>query len=46
MKEFEVYKSAKSNPDHGGLGGIGIENFNDIKEEDTIECFEMQEVER
>ena len=26
--------------------GIGIENFNDIKEEDTIECFEMQEVER
>ncbi len=26
--------------------GIGIENFNDIKEEDTIECFEMQEVAR
>ena len=26
--------------------GIGIENFNDIKEEDTIECFQMQEVER
>ena len=26
--------------------GIGIENFNDIKEEDTIECFEMQEVSR
>ncbi len=26
--------------------GIGIENFNDIKDEDTIECFEMQEVER
>ena len=26
--------------------GIGIENFNDIKEADTIECFEMQEVER
>ena len=27
MKEFEVYKSAKSNPNHGGLGGIGIENW-------------------
>ena len=26
--------------------GLGIENFNDIKEGDTIECFEMQEVER
>ncbi len=26
--------------------GIGIENFNDIKENDTIECFEMQEVQR
>ena len=26
--------------------GLGIENFNDIKENDTIECFEMQEVER
>ena len=26
--------------------GIGIENFNDIKEGDTIECFEMQEIER
>ena len=26
--------------------GLGIENFNDIKEEDTIECFEMQEIER
>ena len=26
--------------------GIGIENFNDIKEEDTIECFQMQEIAR
>ena len=26
--------------------GIGIENFNDIKEGDTIECFIMEEVER
>ena len=26
--------------------GLGIENFNDIKEEDRIECFEMQEIER
>ena len=26
--------------------GLGIENFNDIKEEDTIECFEMQEIAR
>ena len=26
--------------------GLGIENFNDIKENDTIECFEMQEIER
>ncbi|MGN0162354.1 MAG: translation initiation factor IF-2, partial [Candidatus Ornithomonoglobus sp.] len=26
--------------------GLGIENFNDIKEGDTIECFEMQEIER
>ncbi|MBQ7794802.1 MAG: translation initiation factor IF-2 [Clostridia bacterium] len=26
--------------------GMGIENFNDIKEGDIIECFEMQEIER
>ena len=26
--------------------GLGIENFNDVKEGDTIECFEMQEIER
>ena len=26
--------------------GIGIENYNDIKEGDVIECFEMQEIER
>ena len=26
--------------------GIGIEGFNDVKEGDTIECFEMQEIER
>lgn len=26
--------------------GIGLENFNDIKEGDVIECFEMQEIER
>ena len=26
--------------------GLGIENFNDIKEGDTIECFIMEEVER
>jgi len=25
--------------------GIGIENYNDIKEGDMIECFEMQEIE-
>ena len=26
--------------------GIGIENYNDIKEGDIIECFHMVEVER
>ena len=26
--------------------GIGIENYNDIKEGDVIECFTMEEVER
>ena len=26
--------------------GLGIENYNDIKEGDVVECFEMQEVER
>ena len=26
--------------------GLGIENFNDIKEGDTIECFTMEEIER
>ena len=26
--------------------GIGLENFNDIKEGDTIECFVMEEIER
>ena len=26
--------------------GIGLENYNDIKESDTVECFEQQEIER
>ena len=26
--------------------GIGIENYNDIKENDVIECFMMEEIER
>ena len=26
--------------------GIGLENYNDIKEKDVIECFMMEEVER
>ena len=26
--------------------GIGIENYNDIKEGDVIECFKMEQVER
>ena len=26
--------------------GIGVENYNDIKEGDIIECFQMQEIER
>ena len=26
--------------------GIGIENYNDIKEGDIIECFKMEQVER
>ena len=26
--------------------GIGIENYNDIKEGDTIECFTMEEIKR
>ena len=26
--------------------GIGIENYNDIKENDVIECFVMEEIER
>ena len=26
--------------------GIGIENYNDIKEGDVIECFTMEEIER
>ena len=26
--------------------GIGLENYNDIKEGDVIECFVMEEIER
>ena len=26
--------------------GLGVENFNDIKEGDIIECFTMEEIER
>ena len=26
--------------------GIGIENYNDIKEGDIIECFKMEQIER
>ena len=26
--------------------GIGLENYNDIKENDVVECFVMEEIER
>ncbi len=26
--------------------GIGIENYNDVKENDVIECFVMEEIEK
>ncbi len=26
--------------------GIGLENYNDVKEDDVIECFQMEEIER
>jgi len=26
--------------------GIGLENYNDVKENDVIECFQMEEIER
>ena len=26
--------------------GVGLENYNDIKENDVVECFVMEEIER
>ncbi len=44
LKRFK--DDAKGKLHWGYECGIGIENYNDIKEGDVIECFHMVEVER
>ena len=41
----ELYDAVKE-VNTGYECGIGIENYNDIKENDVIECFMMEEVEQ
>ena len=40
------FKDDVKEVNHGYECGITLENFNDIKEQDIIEAFEMQEIER
>ncbi|MGI6204760.1 MAG: translation initiation factor IF-2 [Anaerovoracaceae bacterium] len=46
ISSLKRYKDDAKEVVQGYECGIGIENYNDIKEGDIIECYEMQEVER
>ncbi len=46
ISSLKRYKDDAKEVNQGYECGIGIENYNDIKEGDTIECFHMVEVER
>ena len=46
ISSLKRYKDDAKEVNQGYECGIGIENYNDIKEGDVIECFHMVEVER
>ena len=46
ISSLKRFKDDAKEVNQGYECGIGIENYNDIKEGDIIECFEMQEIER
>ena len=46
ISSLKRYKDDAKEVNQGYECGIGIENYNDIKEGDIIECFHMVEVER
>ncbi len=46
ISSLKRFKDDAKEVSHGYECGIGIENYNDIKEGDIIEAFKMQEVER
>ena len=43
---FDKFKDAVKEVNTGYECGIGIENYNDIKENDVIECFTMEEIQQ
>ena len=46
ISSLQRFKDAVKEVNTGYECGIGIENYNDIKENDVIECFMMEEVEQ
>lgn len=46
ISSFKRFKDDAKEVAQGYECGIGIENYNDIKEGDIIECFTMEEVKR
>ena len=46
ISSLKRFKDDAKEVNQGYECGIGIENYNDIKEDDVIECFHMVEVER
>ena len=46
ISSLKRFKDDAKEVQQGFECGLGIENYNDLKEDDIIECFEMQEIER
>ena len=46
ISSLKRFKDDAKEVQQGYECGIGIENYNDIKEGDVIECFQMEEIER
>ncbi|MEG0291341.1 MAG: translation initiation factor IF-2 [Anaerovoracaceae bacterium] len=46
ISSLKRFKDDAKEVAHGFECGIGLENYNDIKEGDIIECFQMEEIER
>ncbi len=46
LSSLKRFKDDAKEVQHGYECGLSLENFNDIKELDVVECFEMSEIER